>query len=76
MHPVDRATWWMEYLLRHPQPEDMMRNPAIELSWWQYLLFDIFILFALTMLVVILFVVFLVKFCCCHNRIRIKSKKE
>ena len=76
MHPVDRAAWWMEYILRHPLPEDVMRSPVLELSWWQCFLLDVFIVSALIISIVIGIATFFVKLCCCNNRKRMKSKNE
>ena len=36
MHPLDRAVWWMVYLLRHPNPEDQFRSSIEDVSGWQY----------------------------------------
>ena len=45
-HPLERATWWMEYLLRHPG-NVAMRSPVHDLAWHQYFLLDvIFVLLA------------------------------
>ena len=76
MHPVDRAAWWMEYLIRHPNPDDAMRSPALELVWWQYLLIDVFIFLFIIVISFIIVVKFLYKFFCCRNKKSIKPKKE
>ena len=76
MHPVDKAAWWMEYLLRHPQPEDVMRNPVLELSWWQYFLIDVFILIISVIFIFITAVKSCFKLCCLMKKTTVKSKRE
>ena len=51
LHPVDRATWWMEYVLRHPGKG--MKSPAQELHWWQYFLLDVMLVIGLVVGVVV-----------------------
>ena len=36
IHPLDRAVWWMEYLLRHPNHEDQFRSSSEDVAGWQY----------------------------------------
>ena len=76
MHPVDRAAWWMEYLIRHPNSEDSMRNPVLDLSWWQYFLIDVIIFFAIVVLILTIIIKFAIKLCCCRGGTNRKSKKE
>ena len=72
-HPLDRAVWWLEYLLRHPHNTNMKPHTH-NLNWVQYFLLDVlaFFLLVLTCLVIIL-----IKFikCCCSLR-NIKDKTE
>ena len=76
MHPVDKATWWMEYLIRHPNPDDAMRSPALELLWWQYLLIDVLIFLVVVVISFIIVVRFLYNFFCCRNKNLRKPKNE
>ena len=76
MHPKDRAAWWMEYLLRHPNPSDSMRNPAVELFWWQYFLIDVIAFLLIVVISFIIIVKFLIKFACCRKSKSVKCKKE
>ena len=39
-HPLDRAVWWLEYLLRHPH-NTSMRPHTHNLYWFQYFILDI-----------------------------------
>ena len=76
MHPVDRAVWWMEYLIRHPNSEDTMRSPGAEISWWQYFLIDVFTFLVIISVAFLTIIKLLIKFCCCRKRHGGKSKKD
>ena len=41
--PVDRAVWWVEYIMRH-DGAPFLRPKSLELSWYQYSLIDVLIL--------------------------------
>ena len=69
-HPLDRAVWWMEYLLRHPGNPGM-RNPARHLSWVQYFLIDVIAFFVAVLVLICYILKKLVFFCCVR-----KQKKE
>jgi len=61
-HPLERAIWWLEYLLRHPQNINM-RPVVHHLSWAQYFLLDVLAFFLFVVLVVILLVWNVCKIC-------------
>ncbi|XP_047108291.1 UDP-glycosyltransferase UGT5-like [Schistocerca piceifrons] len=46
---LERAVWWVEYVIRH-KGAPHMRSAALDLHWWQFLLLDViaFILVAAT----------------------------
>lgn len=46
MSPVDTATWWVEYVLKHGR--DSLRSPAMDLTWWQIELLDVYAFILLT----------------------------
>lgn len=61
MKSLDRAVWWIEYVLRHNGTKHL-RSPTVDISWIQYLLLDVILcVLLLTFLGVSLFVKF-VKF--------------
>ena len=72
-HPLDRAVWWLEYLLRHPH-NTRMRPHTHNLYWFQYFLLDVIFLIVLILAVIILVVVKLIRCCCCRGTN--KSKKD
>jgi len=54
-HPLERAVWWLEYLLRHPHNSGM-ESPTHQLYWFQYFLLDILAIFIAG--VIVLFMIF------------------
>ncbi|KAG7207637.1 hypothetical protein KM043_009257 [Ampulex compressa] len=40
MRPIDTAIFWIEYVVRNGQ--DCLRSPAVELTWWQLNLLDVY----------------------------------
>ena len=48
--PLDRAIWWIEHAVRHPNLAEHYRSPANQLPWHQFYLLDIlgFILLSLS----------------------------
>ena len=72
-HPLDRAVWWLEYLLRHPHNNNMKPHTH-NLSWVQYFLIDVIAVILSSILLVLFVVVKLVRCCCCGKKS--KSKKD
>ena len=71
-HPLDRAVWWLEYLLRHPRNTNM-KPFTHNLYWFQYFLLDVLFLILLILAVIILVVVKLVRCCCCRGKNKAKE---
>ena len=71
-HPLDRAVWWLEYLLRHPA-NTRMKPYTHNLHWFQYFLLDVLFLILLILAVIILVVVKLVRCCCCRGKNKAKT---
>ena len=72
-HPLDRAVWWLEYLLRHPHNTNM-RPHTHNLYWFQYFLLDVLAVFLFTLIAVIVLITKLLK--CCCSREKNKNKTE
>ena len=67
MHPLERAVWWLEYLLRHPHNPDM-RPVTHSLHWTQFFLLDVLAVILLAIAVLGAIVVKLVRCCCCSRK--------
>ena len=72
-HPLDRAVWWLEYLLRHPH-NTSMKPHTHNLSWVQYFLLDVISVIVFILALILLLLVKLVRCCCCRGKD--KSKKD
>lgn len=59
MSSKDRAVWWIEYVIRHGGTSHL-RNSWNSLSWFQYLLLDVFLTAALIAFVVIATVIIVI----------------
>ena len=53
--PLDRAIWWIEHAVRHPNLAEHYRPPANQLPWYQFYLLDVisFLLFAIAVVLAI-----------------------
>merc|ERR1719322_1283632 len=64
LHPLDRAVWWLEYLLRHPHNPDM-KTVTHELNWLQYFLLDVIAAILLIFTIIFLLIVKIIS--CLYN---------
>ncbi|CAH1402287.1 unnamed protein product [Nezara viridula] len=70
---MDNAVYWVEYVLRH-RGAPHLRSAAVELSWYQYLLLDVIVVWGAVLVVVVLLLRKSIK-CICKLR-KSKSKKD
>ncbi|XP_069686790.1 UDP-glucosyltransferase 2-like [Periplaneta americana] len=54
--PLDRAVWWVEYVIRHRGARHL-RSAAVDLTWYQYLLLDV-IAFIITVFIFTIWVAY------------------
>ncbi|KAJ4429923.1 hypothetical protein ANN_22127 [Periplaneta americana] len=64
--PLDRAIWWVEYVIRHKGAHHF-RSAAVDLTWYQYLLLDV---------VVFIVVVFIITISVIYRTIRFINKMQ
>lgn len=75
--PLDRAVWWVNWVLRNPNPEHM-QSPVMKLGFIRSNIYDILAV-AVALLLFALFVVCkLISLCCCSaaNKQAIKKKRK
>ena len=73
-HPLERATWWLEHIMRHPH-KYRNKSPVLKLAWYQYFCLDV-ILTILVVCFLVLFIVYkvlVILYSCCLQK---KKKKE
>ncbi|PSN29738.1 hypothetical protein C0J52_27738 [Blattella germanica] len=64
-NPVEKAIWWIEYVLRHKGAKHL-RTAAVDMTWYQYFLLDVIAFLLLSFVVIILFFIFIIRtmYCC------------
>lgn len=70
--PLDRAIWWIEYVLRHKGAAHL-RSPAADMSWFKLLSLDVISFLTGCIIFVLIILIYLMKFTC--NLILTKPKK-
>ncbi|CAH1402293.1 unnamed protein product [Nezara viridula] len=73
LNVMDNAVYWVEYVLRH-RGAPHLRSAAVELSWYQYLLLDVIVVWSAVSFMVVLLLKKSIK-CICKAR-KSKSKKD
>ena len=75
MHPLDRAVWWMEYLLRHPNLEYQFRSSSEDVLGWKYFTTIVPLLVIITIIIFTIFI-YCINIFCCNKQNNWKSKSE
>nr|XP_024216284.1 UDP-glucuronosyltransferase 2A1-like [Halyomorpha halys] len=70
---MDNAVYWVEYVLRH-RGAPHLRSAAVELSWYQYLLLDVIVVWGAVFVVAIVLLRKIIRSVCKARRS--KSKKD
>ena len=65
-HPLDRAVWWLEHLMRHPHVYEG-KNPVHKLAWYQYHSLDV-LAFILAIILLIFYLVLKICQMCCRKK--------
>lgn len=70
--PLDRALWWIDWVLRHPNDE-VFRNPALDMNIFQRQSIDVIVFLTIVFSIISAIIVNLIIFCFC--KIDKKSNK-
>ncbi|XP_043250239.1 UDP-glucosyltransferase 2-like [Colletes gigas] len=71
--PLEEATYWIEYLIRHGS--NSLKTEASNLSWYQYLLLDVIFVITIPILLIVWIVYKLLKLILCRTRTIDREKK-
>lgn len=71
MQPLDRAIWWIEYVLRNPEPVHLL-SPAINMSFLAAYSLDLLIFLFIFITVVLVLVLRKILKCNCKNGSKMK----
>ncbi|KAK0175099.1 hypothetical protein PV327_008879 [Microctonus hyperodae] len=58
---IDTAIYWIEYAIRNGPGS--LRSPAVDMSWWQVALLDVYAFLTLTFITISYLIVVILKFC-------------
>ncbi|XP_043995940.1 UDP-glucuronosyltransferase 2A3-like [Gambusia affinis] len=74
MPPMDQATYWVEYVMRH-KGAPHLRTEAYGMPWYSYYCLDVLI-FLVTTVTLPLFSIFVITKCLCCTKKRTKTKQN
>lgn len=60
MKPLDKAMWWIEYVIRHKGAEHL-RSPVVEMSWFKLLSLDVITFLVGSLILVLITTAYLLK---------------
>uniref|UniRef100_A0A1Y1KDC8 UDP-glucuronosyltransferase n=2 Tax=Photinus pyralis TaxID=7054 RepID=A0A1Y1KDC8_PHOPY len=75
MTPMEKATFWIEYVIRH-KGAPHLRSAALSLSWIQYLLLDVFFSALLFIIIIACIVQKICSSFCCRSVKRLNDQKQ
>lgn len=53
-HPLERAVWWVEWLMRNPNANEVLKSPVLRLGIFSGNSFDLIVLITLSVLAILL----------------------
>jgi hypothetical protein len=62
-HPLERATWWLEHIMRHPH-EYRNKSPVLKLTWYQYFCLDVILTIMFAALSILYIIYRITRLCC------------
>lgn len=72
MKPLDRAVWWIEYVLRNPEPVHLL-SPALNMSFLAAYSLDLLILLFICITVAMVLILRKTLKCNCKNSNKLKT---
>lgn len=60
LNALDTAIYWVEYVIKYGS--NVLRSPAMDFTWWQLSLLDVFVFLLFCAAIIIMTVVFVVNF--------------
>ena len=57
---LDTAIYWIEYVVKYGS--DVLRSPAVDLTWWQLSLIDVYAFILICVTIIVIAVVFIARF--------------
>ena len=72
-HPLQRAAWWLEHVMRHPY-EYRNKSPVHKLSWYQYFCLDVILTIGAALSLLLYVLSKILSFCCCSKNTKIKQQ--
>nr|XP_023019247.1 UDP-glucuronosyltransferase 2A3-like isoform X2 [Leptinotarsa decemlineata] len=74
MKGVEKAVWWIEYVIRHKGAKHL-RSPAADLSFFEYFLVDVALFFVFCALLLTYVVVKMIRWCRCRSKKGLTKEK-
>lgn len=75
MAPIDRAVFWVEYVIRHKGAAHL-RTDSYKLPWYMYHSLDVGLLLLTVVTVLLLATFAFIRFFCCKSKRKTKSKQH
>ncbi|EAT33348.1 AAEL014371-PA [Aedes aegypti] len=73
--PLERAIWWVEWVLRHPTSKILQSN-AVRLDWFVKYSFDVIVPLVLAGLIVLSIPIKIMRYVMCRKQGQVKTKRE
>lgn len=75
MSPMDRAIFWVEYVMRH-KGAPHLRTEAYKMPWYSYYCLDVMLVLLTAVTLLLLSALAVCKFLCCRGRRKTKAKQH
>lgn len=75
-HPLERAIWWIEWVLRNPTGSAVLQSNAVNISWIAKYSFDVIVPLLMLVAISVHVLVKIVSVVFCRSKPSKKSKRE